>query len=144
MNPKPLIEEHYHIDELIKGQEKRSADRQYHKDRVKGLKERDDLIKDSKLVCLTDFWCDKCKRDFKFVSIREVEIDWSCPSQMIAFYRSKCDKGHWCIRLITDKHRDGFFIKSKLTRIDQGSHYADILQPWQTGFQLLYGNKNKR
>lgn len=139
--PRPNIERHYHIKSLIEGQEKRSADRQYHKDRIKLSEEREDLIKDSKLVTLTDFWCDKCKEDFKFVSVKEIEVDWSCPSQRIAFYKSKCSKDHWCIRLITDRHRDGFWQRSKMMAIDRGKHFEDTIQPYQTNFNLLYGKR---
>lgn len=139
--PKPLIEEHYHIQSLIEGQEKRANDRQYHKDRIKSLQERDELISDSKLVCVTDFWCHKCKQDFKSMTIREVETDWTNTAQRIAFYRGKCDKGHWCIRFITDRHKDGFWVRSQLMAIDRGKHFADIIQPYQTNFNLLYGKK---
>lgn len=139
--PHPEIENHYHIQELFYAQEKRVADRQYHRNRIKESEERESLIKDSKQVCVTDFWCDKCKQDFKSQTIREVETDWSNTDQRIAFYRSKCDKGHWCIRLITDRHRDGFFVKSKLIALDRGNHFADIIQPFETNYNLLYGKK---
>lgn len=141
--PRPDIEQHYHIRELIEGQEKRTADKNFHKDREKERSERNDLIKDSKIITATDFWCHKCKKDFKAMAIREVETDWTNTNQLIAFYKSKCDKGHWVIRLITDRNRDGFFQRSKLVALDRGNHYADILQPWESGYELLYGNKNK-
>lgn len=142
--PRPEIEQHYHIRDLIERQEKRTEDRNYHRERGKIAQEREDLIKDAKLVCITDFWCNKCEKDFRFMSMKEIEIDWSNPIQRIAFYRAKCAQGHWCIRLITDRHRDGFFSRSKLMAIDRGKHYNDTLQPWQTGFNLLYNNKIKR
>lgn len=136
--PKPLIEEHYHIQSLIDGQEKRVEDREYHRNRAKDLEERNSLIRDSKLVTVTDFWCDRCRQDFKSMSIRQIEADWSCPTQSIAFYRAKCDRGHWCQRLITDRQKDGFWPRSRLMAVDRGGHYADTLQPWQTGFNMLY------
>ncbi len=139
--PKPLIEEHYHIQSLIKGQEKRVEDREYHRNVSKEKEERNDLIKDAKRIVLTDFFCRKCKEDFKAVAIKEVEIDWSNSAQFIAFYRSKCDKGHWCQRLITDRHRDAFWSKSKLMALDRGNHFADTIQPHETNFNLLYGKK---
>lgn len=139
--PKPLIEQHYHIQELIERQQVRSDDRQYHKDRIKTLEEREDLIKDSKEYALTDFWCDRCKEDFRAVAIRQIEVDWSCPTQRIAFYKTKCFKGHWCIRLITDRNMDGFYQKSRFVLLDRGNHYADTLQPFESGFNLLYGKK---
>lgn len=137
--PRPFAEDHYYIQHLIDVQEKRSADRIYHQNRVKD--EREELIADSKLVVVTDFWCDRCQQDFKSQAIREIETDWSNSSQRIAFYRSKCDRGHWCIRLITDRHKDAFYYKSKRLAADRAVHSLDMLQPGDTGFNLLYGKK---
>lgn len=139
--PRPEVEGHYHIRELIEAQEKRSDDRQYHRDKAKEKAERDDLIKEAKLVTVTDFWCNTCNEDFKSMSVKEVEEDWSA-SQRIAFYKAKCAQGHWCIRLITDKHKDGFWMKSRNIIRDRGVFYADTLQPWETNFNLIYGKKN--
>jgi len=139
--PHPDIEDHYYIRELIEGQEKRSNDRTFHRNRIKDLAEREDLIKDSKAVALTDFYCTKCNEDFKGGAVKQVEVDWTNSSQSIAFYKHKCSKGHWCIRLITDRHKDAFFTRSKLMAKDRGSHFADIIQPWETNFNLLYGKK---
>lgn len=142
-SPAPLIEQHYHIRELIERQEKRAADRNEHRNREKQREERSHEIHDSKLFTLTDFWCDKCGKDFKAQAVRQIEVDWTNPSQQIAYYRTKHWCGHWCMRLITDRYKDAFWTRSRLMRLDQGTHYADTLQPFQTGFKLLYGHKNK-
>ena len=139
--PKPLIEEHYHIQALINAQEKRVEDRNYCREKAKEQEERNETIKDSKLVTITDFWCEDCQKDFKSMSIKQIEIDWTNSKQNIAFYKTKCDCGKWCIRLITDKFKDGFWIKSKAVAKDRGSHYKDTIQPSETGFNLLYGKK---
>lgn len=139
--PKPLIEEHYHIQALIEGQQKRVDDREDYRNRQKEGKDRLDSIKDAQLVAVTDFYCSKCREDFKSMSIKEVEIDWTCPSQNIAFYRSKCDEGHWCIRYITDKISDPFWMSSQAIARDRGKHFKDIVQPFETGYNLLYGKK---
>ncbi|MBT3354831.1 MAG: hypothetical protein HN402_07930 [Candidatus Scalindua sp.] len=138
----PAVEQHYHIQDLIDKQTKRSEDREYHRERVKRIEERDQVLRDSKSHVLTDFWCDKCKEDFKSTAYRQVEVDWTNSAQRIAFYKTKCWNGHWCIRQITDKHKDAFYTKSKLVRLDQGNHYADTVQPYETGFNLLYGKKD--
>lgn len=138
--PHPDIEDHHYIQDLINGQEKRSDDRTFHRERKKTLAERDDLIADSKWVALTDFWCNVCKVDFKSQAVKQVERDWNA-NQSIAFYKTKCFKGHWSIRLITDKHRDGFYQRSKLMALDRGNHALDTIQPWETGFNLLYGKR---
>lgn len=140
-SPHALIEDHYHIRSLIEGQEKRSSDREFHRNRIKSLEERETLLIDSQPMTLTDFWCGNCQRDFKAQAVRQIEVDWSNPTQRIAFYKSKCFKGHWCIRLITDRHKDGFWQRSKSVALDRGKHYADTIQPHETGFNLLYGKK---
>lgn len=139
--PKPDIEQHFHIEELINRQEKRSADKVYHQNRIKTLEERESLIKDNKVLTLTDFWCDNCKVDFKSQAIKQVEVDWTNTTQTIAFYKTKCFCGKWCMRLITDRHRDAFWFKSTNIARDRGVHYADTLQPFETGFNLLYGKQ---
>ncbi len=139
--PKPLVEEHHHIQDLIDRQQKRADDRTYHRNQDKQKSERNDLIKEAKIVIVTDFWCEMCKKDFKSMAIKQIEIDWSCSEQNIAFYKTKCECGKWCIRLITDKERDAFWFRSKLVALDRGNHFADIIQPFETGFNLLYGKK---
>jgi hypothetical protein len=143
IGPKPLIEEHYHIEELIASQEKRSDERQYHRDKAKSLEERQKLIEDSKMVVATDFHCAFCRGDFKCTVVLQVENDWSNPKQSIAFYKGKHKKcGNWCIRLVTDKQKDGFFIRSRMMMLEQGKYHNDLLQPHETGFNLLYGKPN--
>jgi len=136
--PRPLVEDHYHIRMLIEGQEKKAEDRTYHLNKAKNTAERQELIQDAKPLVLTEFYCEKCREDFRAQSIKEVEVDWSNPNQSIAFYKTKCFEGHWCIRLITDKHRDGYWIKSRAVLRDRGVHYKDTLQPFETGYNMLY------
>lgn len=138
--PKPLIEEHYHIQELIDSQEKRSNERQYFKDKNKALEERQSIIEDSLMLVATDFHCNKCNEDFKQMAVLQVEIDWSNVFQNIAFYKGKHRScGSWAIRLVTDKQRDSFWQRSKAVALERGKYHNDILQPFETGFNLVYG-----
>ncbi len=139
--PRPDIEQHYHIRELIERQEKRSNDRSYHQEQAKLKAERQDLIKDNDLVKVVDFWCHKCKKDFKGVAQKQEEVDWSNVNQTIAFYKTKCFKGHWCIRLITDKNQDPFWRQSRFVRKDRENHTLELLQPFEEGYHLLYGKQ---
>lgn len=139
--PHTQIEDHYHIQDLISAQEKRANDREYHRNRIKDLEDRDSYVTDSKGFTQTDFWCDRCGKDFKAQAVKQVETDWTNSKQNIAFYKTKCFQGHWCIRLVTDRHKDGFWAKSKLVGLDRGNHAIDVIQPFETGFNLLYGKK---
>jgi len=138
--PRPEIEQHYHIRELIEAQERRHEDRKRAQQVTKDREERDTLIADSKPFDVKDFYCDTCKQDFVSTATKQIEEDWNA-SQRISFYKAKCWKGHWCIRLVTDRHRDAFFYKSKLVALDRGNHFADLVQPFETGYNMLYGKK---
>lgn len=133
------IREHYHIKELIDAQTIRANDREHHRNIKKEKDERIKLIEEAKLVVVTDFWCDTCKQDFKSMSVRQFEIDWSNPAQYVAFYKTKCDKGHWCIRLITDKQKDSYWQRSRAVARERQIHSNDIVQPFETGYNMLYG-----
>lgn len=139
--PRPNVEQHYHIRDLIEKQEKRASERNYYRDKAKEYQEREDLIKDAKGMVLTDFWCTDCDKDFKAMAVKQIEVDWSNSTQGIAFYKTKCFCGKWCIRLITDKNRDAYWLKSKGVQADRGKHFADLIQPYETNFNLLYGKR---
>ncbi len=138
--PKPLVEEHYHIDMLIENQTKRSEDRQRFKDLDRERAENEKMIVDAKAVALLDFFCDHCRQDFRSNAVLHIELDWNKPNEQIAFYRGKHRKcGRWSVRHWTDKAQDGFFMKSRSVAIDRGKHFEDLLQPYQIGFNTLYG-----
>lgn len=139
--PRPEIEQHHHIRELIEGQDKRAKDRTYHRERVKAVEERDEEINKALWVILTDWWCDKCKKDFKSVGIKFVETDWSNPTQRVAFYRTKCFADHFCVRWITDKWRDPYWFRSRQVANERAKYANDILQEFQSGYNLMYGKK---
>ena len=140
-DPKPLIEYHYHIQDLIDKQEKRAQDRIYHREKEKDRSERESLIADTKTVQVMDFWCNECKEDFKSVAIKQIEDDWSNRNQRIAFYKTKCFHGHWCMRLITDKEKDAYWARSLNVARDRSKHHNDIIQPFEEGFNMLFGKK---
>lgn len=140
--PRPAVEYHPHIRELIERQEVRTADRIYHQNKEKLAAERNAEIKDTKPREIKEFYCGECREDFFSWTIKQVEVDWTNKTQYIAFYRAKCARGHWCQRLITDRFRDNFYYRSRKVHRDRGVHYADTVQPHETGFQLLYGRKN--
>lgn len=141
--PRPEIEHHYHIRELIEAQEKRTDDRNYHRNRLKAKEDRDEVIRDAKPVEIKEFWCDECGVDFAELVWKQVEVDWSNTTQNIAFYKTKHECGNWCIRFITDRWRDPYWFESTQVSVDRGKYHNALIQPFETGYQLLYGRKNK-
>lgn len=141
--PRPEVEHHPHIQELIEGQDKRARDRQQHRDKEALAADRGKEIASSKRRETMAFYCRKCKLDFLAETIREDEPDWGDPSAMLSFYRTKCFEGHWCIRLALDKWYDPYFRLSPKVARDRGEHARDIIQPHETGYELLYGHKKR-
>ena len=140
--PRPEVEQHPHIRMLIENQKKRADDRNYHRDKEKEGAEREEEIERYKQKDIIEFYCTHCQEDFADIVDKQVEIDWSNPSQRIAFYKGKHDCGNWAIRHITDRLADPYWFESQQVATDRGKHYAELLQPFETGYQLLYGRKN--
>ena len=86
------------------------------------------------------FYCRACKKDYFPKRVVKVEQqDWNTGGTF-RFWRSKhC--GIWNVRLITQKIKDKFFIKSPSVCRDRRRFKEDMLQPTESGFQMLYGAK---
>lgn len=141
--PRPEIEQHPHIRMLIENQEKRTADRNLHRSKAKELAERQEEIDRYKEFDVIEFFCAHCQEDFAHFAHKQVEVDWSNSRQNIAFYKGKHEKcGNWAIRHITDRFMDPYWFESNQVANDRGKHFADLLQPFETGYQLMYGRKN--
>jgi hypothetical protein len=141
-DPKPDIEHHPHIQMLIDQQEKRTADVNRHRDRDKWQAERNEEIDKAVPYDIVEFWCDWCEEDFANFAHKHVEVDWSNSGQRVAYHKSKHDCGNWCIRHITDKNSDPYWQESLQVAGDRGKYHNELLQPFETGYQLLYGRKN--
>lgn len=140
--PKPLTEEHWHIQDLIKAQTRRSEERTYARDKVKLLALREETIAEAPTRAIKDFWCPSCRKDFMAMTIKEVEQDWSNPEQRVAMYKTKHQEcGTWCARLITDPLTDSFWSRSKAVARDRGKHSNDLLQPFENNYNLMWGKK---
>lgn len=140
--PKPLIEEHWHIQNLIKSQQKRAEEREYYRSQAKDKTLRGDLITDSQEFTPKDFFCKKCDVDFISLAHKQVEIDWTNTDQSIAFYKTKHKKcGTWVMRYVTDRLKDPYWQLSKVVATDRGKHSLDLLQPFENNYNLVYGKK---
>ena len=136
--PRSIVEYHPHIQELVLAHEKRQADRQYHRDIEKM---RDEAIKDIKIAPNFEkihCYCEGCGREFTARAAKIVD-SWS----PIAYYRTKCRCGKWNIRRITDKLWDRYWFKSKEISKQRYENFADILQPFESGFNMLYKTKHE-
>ena len=60
----------------------------------------------------------------------------------IAYYKIKHRCGTWSIRHITDRLTDQYFYKSKQVAKDREKGKVDMLQPFETGYNLAYGKNN--
>ena len=140
--PETGVEMHPHIKMLIESQEKRSQDRITHQDRAKAHAEREEEIIIQKSYGIIEFWCDQCQEDFANFAHKHVEVDWSNSGQRVAYYKSKHDCGNWVIRHITDKNDDPYWFESRSIATDRGEHHNDLIQPFETGYNLLFGRKN--
>lgn len=134
--PRPLVEHHYHIQELIEAQEKRASDRTYHQEIEKRRNQQLKDITEAKDIELLDFWCDKCKMDFTGRAKKQID-SW----EPLAYYKIKHPCGTWTLKRITDRLDDLYWFKSKKVAIQRGERYGDILQPFESGFNMIYGKK---
>lgn len=140
--PRPDVEMHPHVRMLIENQQKRTQDRNTFRDREKEYAERQEEIMKAKPFHIVEFYCTHCHEDFADLAHKQIELDWSNSLQNIAFYKGKHDCGTWAIRYITDKLADPYWTESMQVAQDRGKHFADLLQPFETGYQTLYGRKN--
>ena len=140
--PRPDIEYHPHIKMLIESQERKTKDRVIYQNREKVNAEREEEIIKAKPHDIIEFFCDWCDEDFANIAIKHVETDWSNPTQRVAYFKSKHDCGNWCIRHITDRNADPYWMESRQVAQDRGKHHNELIQPFETGYELLYGRKN--
>ena len=134
--PHPLVEDHYHVRHLIEQQERRTADKIKWRELKKqedGFLKWCDGFKDIETFA---FWCSHCDIDFTARARKQID-SWD----NIAYYKIKHRCGTWSIRLITDRELDPYFYRSRRVAIDRGQATNDMLQPFQTGFNMVYGKK---
>lgn len=104
-------------------------------------KARDELKKEldvDEVIPASIFYCKECKKDYFPKRVVKVEQnDWNTGGKF-RFWRSKhC--GVWNARLISQKIHDKFFIKSPSVCRDRRINKNDLIQPFETGFNMLYG-----
>lgn len=128
------------VEVIEKNQKAREQERQ--KQRLEIMNENE--IKEGLKIPITNFWCDKCKVDYSDYKLTPiVESDWVKQEHHIAYWKSKHKCGKWNRRYITDKKYDPYWVKSKKMKKDRGNYYRDMLQPSDSGFDMLYQHKSR-
>lgn len=104
------------------------------------LQDRTREIVDAKDKMINTFWCDTCKADF---TGRAYKVVRKMPKKMpIAWYVGFCPARHKCIKRITEKPNDPYYMRSYIVKRDRARHADDLLTPNDPRFWLLYGHKH--
>lgn len=86
------------------------------------------------------FWCDECKSDFMGIGYKVMrKLRARLP---IGWWVAYCPARHKCIRRITDRSNDPYFVKSFIVKRDRARYRDDLLTPDDHRFWLLYGHKH--
>lgn len=90
------------------------------------------------------FYCGPCGKDFTPRRIfKEEDQDWNRGGKFRYWKARHRDCGTWCKRLISDKAKDPFWRLSPSVKRQRALFKRDVLQPHETGFNMLYGKKQK-
>lgn len=103
--------------------------------------ERQRTIDQAPTPWTTEFWCQVCSKDYIRLAHKIVISSYEEP---IAFYESKCPKGHYCRRRITDKMTDPYYFQSEQLRRARVELERDLIQPGDPRFKRIYGDPYKK
>lgn len=104
------------------------------------LQDRTREIVDAKDKWPNSFWCDICKADF---NARAHKVVRKLPRRMpFAWWVGYCPKKHKCIKRITERPNDPYYLKSFVVRRDRARYKDELLTPNDHRFWLLYGHKH--
>ncbi len=118
-----------------------SAARKARIERERPFRERLEMIFQSPMFSITDFWCDKCKQDCTGTGARKVcTVRETLPT---AWYEGVCPKGHKIIRRITDKDSDPYYEQSPMVQRQRYELRDAFLTPDDPRFKLLYPKQYK-
>ncbi len=102
----------------------------------KKLTERAQEIKDAPPSQMMDFYCSTCEKDFGGLGFKQVCIPKV--SVWFAWYETPCPEGHICLRYITDKIADPYFVQSPFVRAQQVEFEDSMVGPDNPRFKVLY------
>lgn len=121
------------LDQRVKdyhaGKESEEKRREFEESNWKSVEEAPETV-------ITQFWCNKCKKEIVARGYKVVQTDWNNPGKFIAFFEVLAC--HRLRRRITDKYSDPYFNNSHLLRQQRLDYAKDLIQPGQYGFDTLY------
>lgn len=137
------MEDHDDFKRLDKIYQERFEERDREKTKEGYQKENELEVNDGIKTPLSDYYCKKCKKDYEdYRTTYLVQNDWERVGKKVSFWKSKHKPcGTWNIRYITDKLHDPYWTQSPKMKKDRGNYYRDMLQPSDSGFDMLYANK---
>lgn len=102
------------------------------------LQERVREIADARQLIRMSFWCESCEADFNAKAYKVVRLHRG--KLPIAWWVGFCPARHKCIRRITDKVNDKYYLRSFIVKRDRARYADDLLTPEHHRFWLLYGH----
>lgn len=104
------------------------------------LQDRTREIVEAKDKWPNQFWCKTCNADF---TARAHKVVSKLPKRMpIAWWVGFCPSRHKCIRRITEKPNDPYYLHSFVIRRDRQRYRDEMLTPDDMRFWMLYGHKH--
>lgn len=136
------MEDHDDFKKLDKIYQERFDERDREKTKEGYQKENELEVNDGIKTPMTDFYCKRCKKDYDdYRTTYIIQNDWERIGKKSSFWKSKHKCGQWNIRYVTDKSHDPYWTLSPKMKKDRGNYYRDMVQPDQSGFDMLFGHK---
>ena len=131
------------IEKLEQRLEKRFQQRDREKEIEYAKYENQKDVQEALQTPITDFYCKKCNCDYEDLNASPIiETDWTQKGKYLVYVNSKHKKcSTWNRRYATNKNLDPYWVKSPKMKRDQGNYYRDMIQPHESGFDMLYGRK---
>lgn len=102
------------------------------------LQDRTREITDAKQILRMSFWCEVCEADFNAKAYKIIRMHRG--KLPIAWWVGFCPARHKCIRRVTDKVNDKYYLHSYIVKRDRARFSDDLLTPENHRFWLLYGH----
>ena len=124
------------IQELKDRYDQRRNDREERRKLLEPFVDRLNEIRGAPRATKSDFFCDKCNKDFAGLAFKQVSA--VRPMLPTAWFVSKCPVGHRTFRRITDRNTDPYYDRSRLVQRQRHDMRDYFLDPSDPRFRVLY------